>query len=56
MDQSSRKQAAKARAKGQAYEVLGDGDLHGLIGHAEDGDDLSDSVGSIVKEEESVVV
>lgn len=37
-------------------QVLGNSDLHRLVGHAKDGDDLSDSVRSVVEEEEGVVV
>lgn len=35
-------------------QVVGDSDLHRLIGQTEDGDDLADSVGSVVKGEQSV--
>lgn len=38
------------------YEVLGNVDLHGLVGKAEDGDDLTHAVGAVVEEEKGVAV
>lgn len=38
----------------EPYQVFGNSDFHGLVGQTEDGDDFSDSVGSVVEGEQGV--